>query len=334
MKKWHYPFLLLLIAGTVVILTKSRKDSTYHTDSGFVFGTTYTITYRYGEDIEDRIKSVMQDVDNALSMFNDSSTISRVNRNEPVCAADDSLFITVFRKAMEVSELTGGAFDITVAPAVNAWGFGFKDPEYITDHLIDSLKTITGYRKIHESDGHIIKQNQGMMLDCSAIAKGFGCDAVAGMLRGKGISDFMVEIGGEVVVSGLNPHGEKWNIGVANPVEDTAGGTGGLNTVLHLSGCAMATSGNYRNFYEKDGVKYAHTINPATCRPVSHSLLSATVIAGDCATADALATSFMVMGVDSAAAFVARNSGIQAYFIVSAPDGMEVVDLLDDSSRN
>ncbi|MCQ2074272.1 MAG: FAD:protein FMN transferase [Bacteroidaceae bacterium] len=329
MKKWHYPFLLLLIVGTVIILGRNRKEQdTYYTDSGFVFGTTYNITYRYSRDIEDDIKAAMLLVDGALSMFNDTSTISRINRNEDIVVTGDTMFIKVFRRAMEISSLTHGAFDVTVAPAVNAWGFGFKNSSHITDSVIDSLLQLTGYTKIREEDGRIVKDDPRIMLDCSAIAKGYGCDVVADVLRGKGIGDFLVEIGGEMVISGLNPKGGIWNIGVSQPDDDLTASSKQLNTILHLTDCAMATSGNYRNFYEKDGIKYAHTIDPHTCRPVSHSLLSATVVAQDCATADALATSFMVMGADSAVSLVKRMPEIQAYLLVATEDGIEPIDLL------
>lgn len=329
MKKWHYPFLLLLIVGTVIILSRNRKEQdTYYTDSGFVFGTTYNITYRYSRDIEDDIKAAMLLVDGALSMFNDTSTISRINRNEDIVVTGDTMFIKVFRRALEISSLTHGAFDVTVAPAVNAWGFGFKNSSHITDSVIDSLLQLTGYTKIREEDGRIVKDDPRIMLDCSAIAKGYGCDVVADVLRGKGIGDFLVEIGGEMVISGLNPKGGIWNIGVSQPDDDLTASSKQLNTILHLTDCAMATSGNYRNFYEKDGIKYAHTIDPHTCRPVSHSLLSATVVAQDCATADALATSFMVMGADSAVSLVKRMPEIQAYLLVATEDGIEPIDLL------
>lgn len=329
MKKWHYPFLALLIVGTVLILSRSRRQNTPQHDTGFVFGTTYSIKYLYEKDLEGEIRAAMMSVDRALSMFNDSSTISRINRNELTDASSDTTFLKVFRKAMQVSEMTHGAFDITVAPAVNAWGFGFKNSELITDTTIDSLKQITGYRKIHERDGIISKDDSRIMLDCSAIAKGYGCDAVAQVLRGHGIADFMVEIGGEIVVSGKNAKGEKWNIAVNNP-DDTLTGPAGINTVLHLTDCAMATSGNYRNYYEKDGIRYAHTIDPHSCRPVQHSLLSATVIAPDCATADAFATSFMVMGADSAIAFTTRIPNLQAYLLTASGDSLKAISLLSD----
>ena len=322
MKKWHYPFLAFLIIGTILILTHSRSEAKpeYRTAQGLVFGTSYHITYLYNADLQEDIEKTLALVDNALSMFNPNSTISAVNRSESVFV-DDTLFLKVFRRAMEISDLTGGAFDITVAPAVNAWGFGFKHAENIRQATIDSLLEITGYRKIHEADGLITKDDPRIMLDCSAIAKGFGSDMVASMLRSKGIVDFMVEIGGEIVVSGQNPKGKLWNIGISKPVDDSLSVSSELQTVIPVTDIAMATSGNYRNFYVKDGRKYAHTIDPHTCQPVSHSLLSATVFAPDCATADALATSMMVMGLDSAQALLSRHPEFQAYLIYQAPDG-------------
>ena len=322
MKKWHYPFLAFLIIGTILILTHSRSEAKpeYRTAQGLVFGTSYHITYLYNADLQEDIEQTLALVDNALSMFNPNSTISAVNRSESV-SVDDTLFLKVFRRAMEISDLTGGAFDITVAPAVNAWGFGFKHAENIRQATIDSLLEITGYRKIHETDGMIVKDDPRIMLDCSAIAKGFGSDMVANMLRSKGISDFMVEIGGEIVLSGQNPKGKLWNIGISKPVDDSLSVSSELQTVIPITDIAMATSGNYRNFYVKDGRKYAHTIDPHTCQPVSHNLLSATVFAPDCATADALATSMMVMGLDSAQALLSRHPEIQAYLIYQTPDG-------------
>ena len=322
MKKWHYPFLAFLIIGTIIILTKSRQDANpeYRTAQGLVFGTRYNITYLYNADLKPDIEHTLALVDSALSMFNPESTISKVNNHEAM-QVSDTLFLKVFRRAMEISDWTNGAFDITVAPAVNAWGFGFKHAENIRQATIDSLLEITGYTKIHENHGHIVKDEPRIMLDCSAIAKGFGSDMVADMLRSKGINDFMVEVGGEIVLSGKNPKGKLWNIGISKPVDDSLSVNNELQTVIPITDIAMATSGNYRNFYMKDGRKYAHTIDPHTCMPVSHNLLSATVFAADCATADALATSMMVMGLDSAQALCARHPEIQAYLIYQAPDG-------------
>ena len=316
MKKWHYPFLAFLIIGTILILSKSRQAANpeYHTAQGLVFGTRYNITYLYNDDLKPDVEHTLALVDSALSMFNSESTISAVNNSESILVTD-TMFLKVYRRAMEISDWTDGAFDITVAPAVNAWGFGFKHAESIKQTTIDSLIEITGYRKIHEQDGLITKDDPRIMLDCSAIAKGFGSDMVAAMFHSKGINDFMVEIGGEIVLSGHNPKGKNWNIGISKPVDDSLSINNELQTVISVTDIAMATSGNYRNFYVKDGRKYAHTIDPHTCMPVSHNLLSATVFAADCATADALATSMMVMGLDSAQALLSRHPEIQAYFI-------------------
>lgn len=329
-KKWHFPFLLILIVGTVLILGKSKREAgTYRTAHGYIFGTTYNVTYRYSSELDSGIVSVLRVVDNALSMFNESSTISRINRGEEVNAAADTTFIRIFRLAMQISEATDGAFDITVAPAVNAWGFGFKNAESITEQTIDSLREIIGYHKIREEAGRIVKDDPRIMMDCSAIAKGYGCDAVAEYMKSLGVSDYLIEIGGEMALSGLNRKGEKWNIGVNEPTDEPSASGKSLNTILQLTDCCVATSGNYRNYYEKDGVKYAHTIDPKSCTPVSHSLLSATVIANDCATADAFATSFMVMGADSATAIVNRRPDLQAYLIVSSGDSTRTINLLN-----
>lgn len=321
MKKWHWIFLTFLVIGTILILNESKQEQPqYRTAQGLVFGTRYNVTYLYNADLQPDIDHTLALVDSALSMFNAESTISAVNRSESI-QVTDTMFLKVYRRAMEISAMTGGAFDITVAPAVNAWGFGFKHAENIRQATIDSLMEITGYHKIHEQDGLITKDDPRIMLDCSAIAKGFGSDMVAQMFRSKGINDYMVEIGGEIVVSGHNPKGNMWGIGISKPVDDSLSINNELQTVIKVSDIAMATSGNYRNFYVKNGRKYAHTIDPHTCMPVSHSLLSATVLATDCATADALATSMMVMGLDSAQALCARHPEISAYFIYEAPDG-------------
>ena len=321
MKKWHYPFLAFLIIGTIVILShRETQEPEYRTSQGLVFGTTYHITYLYFDDLTEQINATLKQVDDALSMFNPGSTISAVNRAREI-QVDDTLFLKVFRRAMEISEWTDGAFDITVAPAVNAWGFGFKHAENVRESTLDSLRNIIGYRKISENNGLITKESQDIMLDCSAIAKGFGSDMVASMFRSMGISNFMIEIGGEIVLSGRNKEGKRWRIGINRPEDDSLSTNNQLQTIIAATNIAIATSGNYRNFYVKDGRKYAHTIDPHTCMPVSHSLLSATVFAKDCATADAIATSMMVMGMDSAQVLCERHPELGAYFIYQTPDG-------------
>ena len=315
---WQVPFLLLLVAGTVWVI-KNQRDTPYHTNEGLIFGTNYKITYQYADDLKEEIEAQMLMVDSALSMFNEQSTISHVNRNEDY--QPNPMFTEVITKALAISEETNGAFDITVAPLVNAWGFGFKSGDMPTQAAVDSIRQFIGFKKIELKDGHIKKTDPRIMLDCSAIAKGYGCDVVAAYLEKKGIINYMVMIGGEVVTKGINPTRLPWRIGVTKPTDDTLGIEQETQTVLNVTDKAMATSGNYRNFYYKGGKKYAHTIDPATGRPVQHSLLSATVLAKDCATADAYATSFMVMGMERAKQLLEKHKELMVYFIYTDKKG-------------
>ena len=344
MKKYlKIAFLVALIVGTVLII-RENSGKTYQRDEGKIFGTFYHITYQSGENLHDEILAELQRVDGSLSMFNDSSTISRINRNEAVDLSVDSLFVEVYELAQRIADDTNGAFDITVAPLVNAWGFGFKNEQMPSEAAVDSLRSFVGYKKVslageknqfknpsdkqfknQPSTFKILKEDPRTMLDCSAIAKGFGCDLVGRLFQREGIENYMIEIGGEVVVGGVNEKGEKWHIGVTKPEEAPEKSSNELQTILelpittlhtsHSTLHALATSGNYRNFYVKDGKRYAHTIDPRTGRPVQHSILSATVIADNCATADAYATAFMVLGLDDAQRILDRHPDLLAYLI-------------------
>lgn len=319
---WQLPFLLLLIVGTVLIIRQQRAMP-YQMNSGMVFGTVYNITYECDSDLHQAIKAELQKVDNSLSPFNEHSVITAINQNQDV--KPDEMFLTVFNKAMEISRETDGAFDITVAPLVNAWGFGFKNGSQPNRQQVDSLRRLIGYEKVTLKDDRIVKQSPDIMLDCSAIAKGYGSDVVARFLQQQGVKNFMVEIGGEVVTSGVNPQRLPWRIGVTKPTDDTLSIKGEIQSVLNVTDLAMATSGNYRNFYYKGGKKYAHTIDPKTGYPVQHSLLSATVLAKDCATADAYATSFMVLGIDGAKKVLEHHPELMAYFIYADDKGQNAV---------
>lgn len=316
-KRWHLPFLIFLIIGTIIIVGENKP--TYRIQQGKIFGTLYTITYEHNEDIQSLIIDALQAVDASLSPFNKKSIISHVNNNE--CLFVDTLFTEVFRNAEIIYAESHGAFDPTVAPLVNAWGFGFKQSSDITASTIDSLQSLVGLHHVTLNDGLITKSDPRIMLDFSAIAKGYGSDCVARMLDSCGIQNYMVEIGGEIVIKGLNKNGNPWGIGINKPIDDSLSTNQELQTVLRLTDCAIATSGNYRNYYYKDGIKYAHTIDPRTGYPVQHSLLSATVIADNCMRADALATAFMVLGVDSAMAYCNRHPEIEGYFILAADSG-------------
>lgn len=324
-KKSKYLKLGILSAVVIIVMlvVSKQRNVPYQKNSGFVFGTVYNITYQCNEDLQKDIEAELKKVDNSLSTFNPKSVISRVNRNEPVDV--DDMFRQVFTLAENVSAETDGAFDITVAPMVNAWGFGFKSGKMPDDRAIDSLKAIVGFHKVGLKNRRVVKSNPATMLDCSAIAKGFGCDVVARMLTRKGIKNYMVEIGGEVVTCGVSDSRVPWRIGVTKPTDDSLNVNQELQTVLNVTNKAMATSGNYRNFYYRGGKKYAHTIDPKTGRPVQHSILSATVLADDCATADAYATSFMVMGMEKARRVLAKHPELMAYFIYSDAKGHNAV---------
>ena len=319
---WQVPLLIILVIGTVLII-RQQRSMPYYTNEGFIFGTTYKITYQWDNDLHELIEKRMQEVDNALSTFNKSSAISKINQGDG--SAWNDMFLDVFRQAQDVSADTEGAFDITVAPLVNAWGFGFKTSAMPTRQQVDSIRRFVGYKKVSFDGKKVVKQDRRLMLDCAAIAKGYGADVVARLLRDHDVKNFMVEIGGEIVTSGINTQRVPWKIGVTKPTEDSLSTSGELQSVLNVTDKAMATSGNYRNFYYKGGKKFAHTIDPMTGYPVQHSLLSATVLAGDCATADAYATSFMVLGIEKARKILDRHPELMAYFIYSDDKGENAV---------
>lgn len=320
---WQLPFLVLLIVGTIFVIRNNKSAAPFQKGEGAVFGTFYHVTYQYPSDLQKEIETELQKVDASLSPFNKNSVISRINRNEDV--EPDSMFTHVFLLAKEISQRTGGAFDITVAPLVNAWGFGFKNEKSISPAQIDSLLQFVGFEKVNLTDGKIVKQDPRVTLDCSAIAKGYGSDAVARLFDRKGIQNYMIEIGGEIVVKGLNSRKQPWKVGINKPIDDTLNIHSEIQTILHATDVGIATSGNYRNFYYKDGKKYAHTIDPHTGYPVQHSILSATVVAKDCATADAYATAFMVLGLEGAQAVLDSVPEIQSYLIYSDEKGANQV---------
>ena len=319
---WQLPFLAFLVIGTVIIV--SRQQSTpYQHDRGMVFGTVYHITYQSSKSLQKDIEAELAKVDASLSPFNKRSIITAVNENRDTVV--NKMFSDVFALAMKISDSTNGAFDITVAPLVNAWGFGFKGGAMPTHHQVDSLKALVGYHKVSLTNGRVSKTDPRIMLDCSSIAKGYGCDVVAKFLSAKGIDNYMVEIGGEIITRGISEKRLPWKIGVTKPTDDSLNVNQEIQTIINVTDKAMATSGNYRNFYYKNGRKYAHTIDPSTGYPVQHNILSSTVIADDCATADAYATAFMVMGLDKAKAILSRHPELMAYFILASDDGTNKV---------
>ena len=312
-------WVLLLTIGTVWILARKQQSLQYQKVQGAIFGTIYAITYQSDLDLKAEIEAELNRFDYSLSPFKEQSIISKVNRNEEVQL--DSLFINVFNRSQEVSKATDGAFDITISPLINVWGFGFKKGEFPDSTEVVNLLEQTGYPKIKLVDNKIVKENPEITLNCSAIAKGYAVDIIGDLLKSKEITNFMIDIGGEILAVGLNSKGNAWRIGVNKPIDDELSTNQEIELVVNLSDKALATSGNYRNFYIKEGKKYAHTINPKTGYPVQHNILSATVVAKDCMTADAYATAFMVMGLEESLNLINKTEGLDACFIYTDKEG-------------
>lgn len=323
MKRIYSIFIALIIAIGLLIITK-HSTLQYFTNQGHVFGTYYNIKYQASEDLHLAIQEHLLRVDSSLSMFNPHSTISKINRNEAVEL--DSLFINVYTTSQQISKLSDGAFDITVAPLVNAWGFGtFEKKHEMDTHQIDSLRNLVGYQKLHFDGRHITKDNPHMLLDASAIAKGYACDVIASMLQQYGSENYLVDIGGEVVARGHNKQGEKWRIGISSPEDDPTAQQQSIQYIIATDTICIATSGNYRRYYYDGNTKRSHTIDPRTGYPVEHSLLSATVIAKGCMQADALATACMVLGTQQALDMIESTQDAACYLIASEGDSTVVL---------
>ena len=326
LKKRQIAFLLFLIVATAFILLNrnSLTRATFRTAEGSIFGTTYHIKYEAAQPLDSLILDTLRRVDNSLSLFNQQSTLCRINRGETMQA--DTMLAEVMRLALSISKVTGGDFDPTVQPLVSAWGFGFEHRANVTPQLIDSLMQFVGYQKANiDEAGIVTRSDPRVRLDFGAIAKGYAVDCVAELLMREGVSNYMVEIGGEVVTQGINPERLPWKIGVTKPIDDSLNTNNQIQTVLNVTDKAMATSGNYRNFYYKNGKKYAHTIDPKTGYPVQHNILSATVLAADCTTADAYATAFMVLGLERSQAILQKHPELMAYFIYTDHKGNNAV---------
>lgn len=312
---------LFIILLAVAFLFSCNKKSDYVSFGGFTQGTTYSISYESPELInyQSEIEVLLAEFDTSLSTYNPKSVITGINMNQS--DNTDHFINVVLEKAKEIYSISNGAFDITVAPLVNAWGFGFKNKEEMTNAKVDSILEFVGFNLIQFNDSNISKSDPRIMLDMNAIAQGYSVDVVADFLEEKGITNYLVEIGGEVKTKGINSKGKDWKIGIDKPFDNNNIPGENLQAIVKLSNKSLATSGNYRKFYERDGIKYSHTINPKTGYPVTHSLLSATVVANDCITADAYATAFMVMGIEEAYKLASKLCDIEAYFIYSDENG-------------
>lgn len=310
MKKHLIPLFIFLMLLTACNNKKVIKIK------GNAQGTTYHITYITENAIDHKktIDSLLKAIDSSMSTWVPNSIISRINNNEEAVSIDQH-FNDVYLKSVEVSEKTDGFFDITVAPLVNSWGFGYTKKNTPNTTKIDSLLQLVGYKMLKLKGNKIIKEKPQIKLDFNAIAQGYSVDILANYLESKGINNYLVELGGELKAKGKKEN-EYWKVGIDKPNEK-ASPARELKAVLHLHNKALATSGNYRKFYEEDGQKFSHIINPKTAYPAKQNLLSATVIADDCITADAYATAFMVMGLKKSIHFLENNKDLklEVYFI-------------------
>lgn len=319
----YYIFLFILLAlFTACTDLPGTREKNYMSIRGLTQGTTYMVKYSSPDSTNYRpyIERILAEIDSSMSTYREQSIISKINRNDPSVELDEH-FMSVYQAAQKVSRITDGAFDITVAPLVNAWGFGFTEKRKLDSSKVDSLLEFVGYEAIRLEDGRVYKNDKRTMIDMSAIAKGYTVDEIGKFLDRKGVEDYLVEIGGEVTTKGKNPEGDLWRIGIDKPVDSSNMEQRQLQAVVNLKNRAIATSGNYRQFYVEDGVRYSHTINPKTGYPVGHKLLSVSVFAEDCVFADALATSFMVMGREKSKRLLEKHEDIGAYFIYSDDQG-------------
>lgn len=309
-------FLLFIIYYSLFnILTGCAREE-YRSVAGATWGTTYHITYKSDKDLNDSIVHQMRLIDDSLSPFNKESIITKINRGDSVTV--DSLFFEVFTLSQQMCSISGGAFDPTISPLINLWGFGYKQG---TDSMppkvkIDEAMASVGIRDCQiTSDGYVTKKSPDTEFNFSAIAKGYGVDIIARMLNRNGCHDYMVEVGGEMALAGMNPRGEEWRIQVDAPVNDPTAHN--QLTVLSLTDCCIATSGNYRNNRQLGDSLVYHTISTRTGYPALTSTLSATIIAPTCALADALATSAMALPTDSAIIMLKRQPSVDYLLVTS-----------------
>lgn len=306
--------LLILLACAAGCNTSS--DGAFYTVQGFTQGTTYSIKYQHPTftDLSKQIDSLLLRFDRSLSTYDSTSIISSINRNIPGVRTD-SLFRTVFRESARVYQVTGGAFDITLGPVIDVWGFGAGERQEVDSAMVDSLLDFVGMEKVHLDGDRLVKSTPEVRLNVNAIAQGYSVDVVSAYLEDLGCRNYMVEIGGEIRTHGVNEEGNFWRIGVDRPEFGNMIPGEQLQVIINMHNRSLATSGNYRKFYEKDGVRITHSIDPVTGYPKASNLLSVTILADECITADAYATACMVMGLEKGKEFVERQKGVDAYFI-------------------
>ena len=316
-------YLFTVFAIIIAVAFSSCKKAEFASFNGFAQGTTYSIVYQglknsSPDSLKREVEKILYDFDMSLSLYKDSSVLSKVNRNEDITV--DPFFEEVFRKSAIISEMSAGAFDITVGPLVRAWGFGPDEHRNFSEAKRDSLMKLVGMSKISLVNGKVIKADPAISLDFNAIAQGYSVDVVCSYFDDLGIENYLIEIGGEVRAKG-SKNGNLWRIGIDRPEDNNIIPGQSLQAIVRITDRALATSGNYRKFYVEDGIKYSHTIDPKTGYPAKNRLLSATILSEDCATADGIATACMVMGHEKSIEFINSNPRFSAYFVISGEDG-------------
>ncbi len=312
----------------LAIILSSCKKTEWIYNEGMIHGTLFHFIYEAPKDLQPELMDEMHHFDKLLSAWDSTSVLSQLNRNDIDSIADTTV-LNVFKTAIEYSKVSDGYFDISVAPMVRAWGFGTENEHqpktFFTPLQIDSLKEFVGYKRFRLNNNKIIKDDPRITFDVSALAKGYSCDCVANYLKSKGVKNIMIEIGGEITVAGTNQEGKAWGIGIDKPIDDPEVTERVLEHIIKVTDKGIASSGNYRQFYIRDGKKYAHTIDPHTGYPVTHNLLSSTVVAKDCMTADALATACMAMGVEKSMEMSKRLPDVEVLLIYSENDSLKTV---------
>lgn len=307
-----------------IITAASCLRTEYRNIDGFTQGTTFSIIYSddAGVKADSLVEAILNRVDMSLSGYNPSSILSGVNRGDTVEV--DDLFINVFEQSRIMYHVSNGLFDVSSAPLFDAWGFGFKNRESVTPQLIDSVKAFTGMDRVRIEGRRVIKEDPRVRLNFNAIAQGYTADVIAEALDSMGAKNYLVEVGGEIHCKGVNPKGKAWRIGIDKPQEGNLVQGAYIQDVILLREGGLATSGNYRKYFEEEGEKYSHSINPVTGFPAKNTLLSATVTAQSSMIADAYATFFMVAGLEKAIETIENTQGIEGYLIYSQNGNFEV----------
>ena len=304
---------LVLLIGLVVFAACDRQPKKMVLQ-GLAQGSYYAVTYfdEQNRNFQREIDSIFHAVDMSVNLWVDSSVISKVNRNEEVVL--DDIFVDNFNIAQEAALLSDGYFDPTISPIVAAWGFSYKNGDSITPQLIDSLKQLVDYRKVRIENGKVIKTNPDIRLDFNAIAQGYTSDLIAAFLDSKGIKNYLVDTGGEIMARGNKPDGKPWIVGIEKPAKNWDSEQV-IQTRITLRDKGLVTSGSTRKYVERNGKRYSHCIDPKTGYPVEHNVLSATVMAESSVWADALASICMVMGMEKSLPLIENMDGVEAYYI-------------------